>query len=52
MRLDLKCVARFDGIIVVPANLSPSPGGPEEAAQAVAAFTDLSFLHLPRPTVD
>jgi hypothetical protein len=37
----------FEGIIVVPGNLSPSPVTPQEAAKTAAAFADLERFREP-----
>lgn len=47
VQLDVECELRFEGIVVVPANLTPSPTTTEEAAKIVAEFADLAALQSP-----
>lgn len=46
--IKVRCPLRFEGIAVIPENLSPSPRTPEEAEAALSQFIALDGLAPPR----
>ena len=47
IRMNVECEAIFDGIIVVPGNLKPSPTTPEEAIKVASEFADIGAFQEP-----
>lgn len=45
--IEVECQVRFEGIIIVPENLKPSPGTPDAAASMVAPYVDIDELEPP-----